>query len=82
MGQPILSRTKLLPIQEVLIADSADFNFEGVGGLELEERPFGGMVPAVATDSQDRVHIARRELQAILVSDRQGLLAGRKDFHE
>ncbi len=81
MGQPILSQTKLLPIQEVLIADSADFNFEGVGGLELEERPFGDMVPAVATDSQDRVHIARRELPAILVSDRQGLLAGRKDFH-
>jgi DNA-binding beta-propeller fold protein YncE len=39
----------------------------GPGGRE-----FGGVVPAVATDSCDRVYIARRSPAAILVYDREG----------
>ena len=35
-------------------------------------RAFGGVTPAVATDSRDRVYIARREPPAILVYDREG----------
>ena len=35
-------------------------------------REFGGVVPAVATDSRDRVYIARREPPAMLVYDREG----------
>lgn len=40
---------------------------QGAGG-----RVFGGVTPAVATDSNDRVYIARRDPPAILVYDREG----------
>ena len=40
---------------------------QGPGG-----RVFGGVTPAVATDSSDRVYIARRDPPAILVYDREG----------
>ena len=40
---------------------------QGQGG-----RVFGGVTPAVATDSSDRVYIARRDPPAILVYDREG----------
>ena len=40
---------------------------QGAGG-----RVFGGVTPAVATDSRDRVYIARRDPPAILVYDSDG----------
>lgn len=40
---------------------------QGAGG-----RVFGGVTPAVATDSSDRVYIARRDPPAILVYDSEG----------
>lgn len=40
---------------------------QGAGG-----RVFGGVTPAVATDSSDRVYIARRDPAAILVYDSEG----------
>jgi DNA-binding beta-propeller fold protein YncE len=41
-------------------------------GQGPEGRPFGGVLPSVATDSQDRVYLARRTPPAILVYDREG----------
>src|SRR5512135_2213703 len=35
-------------------------------------REFGGVVPAVATDSRERVYITRRKPPAVLVYDREG----------
>ncbi len=48
---------------------SGDFQFEPVENWERGPagRPFGGVVPSMATDSQDRVYIARRDPPAILV---------------
>ena len=48
---------------------SGDFQFEPVENWERGPagRPFGGIVPAMATDSRDRVYIARRDPAAILV---------------
>ena len=40
---------------------------QGQGG-----RVFGGVTPSVATDSSDRVYIARRDPPAIMVYDREG----------
>ena len=50
------------------------FNYKVVEGWGQgpEGRAFGGVTPAVATDSHDRVYVARREPAAILVYDREG----------
>ena len=50
------------------------FNYKVVEGWGQgpEGRTFGGVTPAVATDSHDRVYVARREPAAILVYDREG----------
>ena len=57
-----------------MAARSGDFSFEVVEGWGQGAggRVFGGVTPAVATDSQDRVYIARRDPPAILVYDREG----------
>jgi DNA-binding beta-propeller fold protein YncE len=57
-----------------MIVGSGNFQYSVVEGWGQgpEGRPFGGVVPAVATDSQDRVYIARRKPPAILVYDREG----------
>jgi DNA-binding beta-propeller fold protein YncE len=41
-------------------------------GLGPDGRPFGGVLPSVTTDSQDRVYITRRTPPAVLVYDRDG----------
>ena len=53
---------------------SGGFEYKIVEGWGLGEggRVFGGVTPAVATDSSDRVYIARRDPPAILVYDREG----------
>ena len=50
------------------------FNYRVVEGWGqgTDGRAFGGVTPAVATDSHDRVYITRREPAAILVYDREG----------
>ncbi len=57
-----------------MIVGSGNFQYSVVEswGQESEGRSFGGVVPAVATDSHDRVYIARRKPPAILVYDREG----------
>ena len=57
-----------------MILGSGDHRYRLVDnwGLGPEGRPFGGVLPAVAVDSQDRVYIVRRAPPAILVYDRQG----------
>ena len=57
-----------------MAAHHGGFNFKAVEGWGLgpDGRVFGGVTPAVATDSRDRVYIARREPPAILVYDREG----------
>jgi len=57
-----------------MAANSSDFNFSVVEGWGqgTRGRVFGGVTPAVATDSLDRVYIARRKPAAILVYDRDG----------
>jgi len=57
-----------------MMVGSGKFRYRVVEGWGQgpEGRPFGGVTPAVATDSQDRVYIARREPPAILVYDREG----------
>ena len=51
-----------------------DFRFEIIEnwGIGSKGKPFGGVVPSLAADSQDRVYIARRDPPAILVYDRDG----------
>jgi DNA-binding beta-propeller fold protein YncE len=53
---------------------SGEFRYRPVEGWGqgAEGREFGGVVPAVAVDSQDRVFITRRSPPAILVYDREG----------
>ena len=57
-----------------MAANNSGFNFSVVEGWGQgpQGRAFGGVTPAVATDSQDRVFIARRKPPAILVYDRDG----------
>ena len=57
-----------------MAAHSGGLNFKAVEGWGQGSggRVFGGVTPAVATDSRDRVYIARREPPAILVYDREG----------
>ena len=57
-----------------MAAHNGGFNFRAVEGWGHGPggRVFGGVTPAVATDSRDRVYIARREPPAILVYDREG----------
>ncbi len=57
-----------------MIVGDGNFRYQVVEnwGQGPEGRVFGGVVPAVAVDSQDRVYIARREPPAILVYDRTG----------
>ena len=57
-----------------MAAHHGEFNFKAVEGWGHGSggRVFGGVTPAVATDSRDRVYIARREPPAILVYDRKG----------
>lgn len=58
----------------MMITGSGRFQYRAVEGWGRgpEGREFGGVVPAVATDSRDRVYIARRKPPAILVYDHQG----------
>ncbi len=57
-----------------MAARDGDFSFEVVEGWGQGAggRVFGGVTPAVATDSSDNVYIARRDPPAILVYDREG----------
>ena len=57
-----------------MAAHDGKFKFEVVEGWGQGPggREFGGVTPSVATDSRDRVYIARREPPAILVYDREG----------
>ena len=57
-----------------MAAKNNSFNFSVVEGWGQGRsgRPFGGVTPAVATDSLDRVYIARRNPPAILVYDSDG----------
>ena len=57
-----------------MAAQQGGFSFKAVEGWGAGPagRVFGGVTPAVATDSKDRVYIARREPAAILVYGREG----------
>lgn len=57
-----------------MIVGTGNFRYRIVEGWGqgAEGRAFGGVIPSVAVDSQDRVYLARRTPPAILVYDRQG----------
>jgi hypothetical protein len=57
-----------------MIIGSGNFHYRVVEGWGQgsEGRAFGGVIPSVAVDAQDRVYLARRAPPAILVYDRQG----------
>lgn len=57
-----------------MIVGAGNFRYRVVEGWGqgAEGRAFGGVIPSVAVDSQDRVYLARRTPPAILVYDRQG----------
>jgi DNA-binding beta-propeller fold protein YncE len=57
-----------------MIVGAGEFRYRVVEGWGQgpEGREFGGVVPSVAVNSQDRVFIARRSPPAILVYDREG----------
>ena len=61
-----------------MAAQQEGFSFRVVEGWGsgLGGRAFGGVTPAVATDSRDRVYIARREPAAILVYGGEGDFLG------
>lgn len=57
-----------------MMVGAGDFRYQAVEnwGQGPKGQVFGGVVPAVAVDSQDRVYIARRDPPAILVYNREG----------
>jgi DNA-binding beta-propeller fold protein YncE len=57
-----------------MIFGSGNFHYRVVEGWGqgADGRAFGGVIPSVAVDSQDRVYLARRTPAAILVYDRDG----------
>lgn len=59
---------------ESMATGRGEFRFSVAAGWGqgADGRVFGGVTPAVAADSRDRVYIARREPAAILVYDREG----------
>jgi sugar lactone lactonase YvrE len=58
-----------------MIVGSGNFRYRVVEGWgQANGHHFGGVIPSVAVDAQDRVYLTRRTPPAILVYDRQGQL--------